>query len=246
MPAMSRPPADLAAFYEALGDRPSRMWQLMGIRHIVTPRQLLGQVKEVLGPALGRVRGFDLVPAGATVLTRWSQNPAAGNFVVVENTAALATPTWYGSAKRLSDEEVLKSLHDPAFDVTATLLLQNGAASAGASPDKSPPSAEGTCRLVMFSRNRIRIQCEANAPGWVFVNDYFDPDWRAYVDGKRTPVIRADAIFRAVAVPTGSHAVELVYRPAPLPFWMPLGCLLILAAVGTAKGIRRAVSGRSS
>jgi uncharacterized membrane protein YfhO len=43
--------------------------------------------------------------------------------------------------------------------------------------------------------------------------DTYDPGWRAWVDGRPTPVAPANIAFRAVRVPEGRHSVELVYRP---------------------------------
>ena len=39
------------------------------------------------------------------------------------------------------------------------------------------------------------------------------PGWVAEIDGVRTPVLRADVLFRGVEVPAGQH--RLVFRFAP-------------------------------
>jgi uncharacterized membrane protein YfhO len=38
------------------------------------------------------------------------------------------------------------------------------------------------------------------------------PDWKAYIDGKKAKIHKADNSFRAVEVPTGSHTIEMKYQ----------------------------------
>jgi len=42
-----------------------------------------------------------------------------------------------------------------------------------------------------------------------------DPWWTAEVDGRRTPIVRANGVFSAIVVPKGNHRVVLTYRPWP-------------------------------
>ena len=49
----------------------------------------------------------------------------------------------------------------------------------------------------------------------LFLLDLFHyPGWIAELDGRQTPILRADVLFRAVEVPAGRHTV--VFRYAPL------------------------------
>jgi uncharacterized membrane protein YfhO len=46
----------------------------------------------------------------------------------------------------------------------------------------------------------------------VVVAQAFYHPWRAYVDGARVPLWRANYAFQALEVPVGQHEVNLVYR----------------------------------
>lgn len=49
--------------------------------------------------------------------------------------------------------------------------------------------------------------------GWVVISDSAWSGWRAYVDGRRVRMQRANAAFLAVYVPAGRHGVRVVYWP---------------------------------
>ena len=69
-----------------------------------------------------------------------------------------------------------------------------------------------TISSARYSAQQIEAGIEADAPAMlVAAQTYYHP-WRAYVDGKPTPLWRADSIFQALEVPGGSHRIKLVYE----------------------------------
>jgi uncharacterized membrane protein YfhO len=68
-------------------------------------------------------------------------------------------------------------------------------------------------RVREEAADRVRIEVELSTDGHVVFVDSYDPGWRATVDGRPVPVLRANVAFRAVSVPAGSHVVDMVYRP---------------------------------
>jgi uncharacterized membrane protein YfhO len=57
------------------------------------------------------------------------------------------------------------------------------------------------------------------------VTDLFYPGWFAEEGGRRLEMLRADGLFRAVALPAGSHRVTFRYRP--LSFLIGAGISLV-------------------
>ena len=74
---------------------------------------------------------------------------------------------------------------------------------------------------------------EVDAPGGGFlrVGARWDPGWSATLDGKPTPVLRADGVFRGVVVPAGRHVVRFSYRnPEELRGRLVAGGALVVLA----------------
>lgn len=70
--------------------------------------------------------------------------------------------------------------------------------------------------------NRIMAEVEAETPARLAFHQLLFPGWRAYVDGRATPVfvpyheqLQASLGFMAVDVPPGTHRVEVVFGPTP-------------------------------
>ena len=56
---------------------------------------------------------------------------------------------------------------------------------------------------------------EADSPdgGFLVLNDLWHPWWFAELDGTPADILRANVLFRAVAVPPGAHVVRFAFRP---------------------------------
>lgn len=82
-------------------------------------------------------------------------------------------------------------------------------------------AGSGQAISIFESANYLKIRVNSEAPGWLVLSDTWYPGWRAYVDGKAIPIIRANYVFRAVELSAGTQDVELVYSPPS--FWLGLG-----------------------
>jgi len=133
---------------------------------------------------------------------------------------------WLVGRARLADgAAAIGTLMDPGFDMREEAVVASAVALDRASP------ARGSVRWIARLADRQRLETESSGPALLVFADAYDPGWRASVDGVEAGVLRANLTFRAVPVPAGRHAVELVYRPRPVVGGLAVsGAAMALAA----------------
>jgi hypothetical protein len=82
--------------------------------------------------------------------------------------------------------------------------------------------------IVGYEPERVEIATDSPRDGFLVFSDTFRPGWSASVDGRSTPILRAQTAFRAARVPAGKHRVLFVYRPRSLR----VGAAVSLLALG--------------
>ena len=68
-------------------------------------------------------------------------------------------------------------------------------------------------RLVEDGPERVVAELTANFPGLLVLADLDYPGWIAEEGGRTLAILKADGLFRAVALPAGAHRVVFRYRP---------------------------------
>ena len=77
----------------------------------------------------------------------------------------------------------------------------------------APAASAHTVVTTRYEPERLQVVTDQTHAGFLVLNDSYFPGWRAWVDGQETPIIRANYLFRAVALPPGQHSVEFRYEP---------------------------------
>lgn len=75
------------------------------------------------------------------------------------------------------------------------------------------PEPAGRARITSWAPGRIVVDVQARSEGVLVLHDIYYPGWIAEVDGVKSPILRADVVFRAVEVPEGRHRVEFRFEP---------------------------------
>lgn len=131
----------------------------------------------------------------------------------------------------LGTETALEWMVLPDFDPaqTAILSVPGPVESAG---ETENPGSESQAQVVAYTPERVEIEVQAGAQGYLLLADAYYPGWRAWVNDSETPIYRADIMFRAVPVPSGASTVIFEYAPAWLSWIVPVGVALWLLLAG--------------
>ncbi len=99
------------------------------------------------------------------------------------------------------------------FDPGSTAIVQESYRSA-AGPE--PRWDSGTViRLKQYGNDTLRYESNAAASQFaVFSEVFYDRGWKAFIDGKESPIVRVNYVLRGLSVPAGNHQVEFRFEPA--------------------------------
>jgi hypothetical protein len=108
----------------------------------------------------------------------------------------------------------------PGVDPRRVVLLEDAPAAPLPRPEGerggvrgAPTEPVGTARIVRYANTEVTIETDSPSAALLVLTDVWHPWWRVEVDGTRTEVLKADVLFRAVAVPAGRHTVRFTFRP---------------------------------
>ena len=117
-------------------------------------------------------------------------------------------------------------------DLSREVLLEHA-------PQVALPNA-GAARPALVARlaedrpERVVAELTSDSAGLFVLADLFYPGWTAEVDGRPAEILRADGVFRAVALPSGSHKVVFRYRPLSVVIGAALSAAALLTVAALA------------
>lgn len=150
---------------------------------------------------------YFILPVGQEGGTAIENPEACGAAWFVENIKTVNT----------ADEEIL-ALND--FDPQHTAILNKEFASQLQNKDFSNADQQATIALQESPNKNPDLKIyktkSTTAQLCVFSEIYYKDGWKAYIDGKETPILRANYVLRALEVPAGEHTIELRCEPDTL------------------------------
>jgi hypothetical protein len=133
---------------------------------------------------------------------------------VYENPRAMPRAMFVSKWQRADFAALVRTGEWPVFDPSQTVLLGAEAnASALPSGDPAPDERLAQVRMTHYENTVVEIEVVSDRAGFVILNDVWHPWWRAEVDGQKAPILKANVLFRAVAVPAGRHNVRFEFKP---------------------------------
>ncbi|WP_374306521.1 YfhO family protein [Methylocella sp.] len=149
---------------------------------------------------------------------------SAGGIYVYRLRDAAPRAYFTSRIKASDDERALEEQSLPQFDAPREALIDDASLpllrslspQAPDAPDAREADAGGRARIVASSDNAVTLEVDADRDGVVVLHDPYYPGWEARVDGERTPILKANMLFRGVEVGPGHHRIEFVFRPFSL------------------------------
>jgi hypothetical protein len=202
--------ADATRYWENLGSRSSRLYDLFNVRYVIAKKDVtLDWDKFVLA--------FDGDP----------------KLNVYENRRALPRAFVVGQVQPVASHEAAwEAIHAPDFDPATTAVVEGASASAS--------TGRGQVSEMRTGPNRLSLKVEVDGPALLVVSQVWYPGWQVSVDGRaQGSPLRADYLFQGVALEAGSHTVELRFAPPLWRLgWVLAGVTLAVLLVGALVGAR--------
>jgi O-antigen/teichoic acid export membrane protein len=187
--------------YWSLLEEPSGLLYSM-INKLTDPRSLQSPLLDLLGVKY-------VLTTQHLGLPGWTE-VYRGEVNVYRNERALPRAFVVGRVVTVPDAEAARQrIAQPDFDPRAVAIVEGP-------PELERTSGSGSATVTRYEPNRVEIVARSEGNTLLILSDAFFPGWRALLDDQETPVYRANALFRAIALPPGEHRV--VFRYSPLSF----------------------------
>ncbi|HSI86138.1 MAG TPA: hypothetical protein VK970_20300 [Candidatus Methylacidiphilales bacterium] len=96
-------------------------------------------------------------------------------------------------------------------------------------------TGSGQVSLTRFDEHATAFQATAQEPVIAVINDHYEAEWIATVNGRPVPVVRVNQIMMGIPLPAGTSSVVVRYAPSSLPAYVGLGTWIALLLFGAGQ-----------
>ncbi|MFH0945616.1 MAG: YfhO family protein [Planctomycetota bacterium] len=204
-----RSPGPTAAFRD-LASLTSPLLDMLGARYVVTG----GFGYKQIMAALDDLPGIELVYASRDE-----------GLAVFERQAALPPAFLVRNLRAIPDRERrLSYLGSADFDPRMEAVVEQAVEGFPAPASGEIPSQRDAVAYARPLPERIEIDAVIESRAFLVVSETSFPGWRAEVNGREVPLVRANHALMGVSLPPGTHRVVLTYEP--ISFYAGMGLTL--------------------
>ncbi len=153
---------------------------------------------------------------------------------IYENKQVLPRAYFVPEAKVIKEEKAMfNELTTGNFYPLKTVLLEN-------QPPKPLPPFTGAVDsfaknnsviINQYTSQNIIVTTDIKNDGVLVLSDSYYPGWKATIDGKKTEILRANYLFRAVELSPGKHVVRFYYEPLYFKIGAIISGLTVIAVL---------------
>jgi hypothetical protein len=140
------------------------------------------------------------------------QDPATGKVAAQRNPAALGNAWFVKAIDWVPDANSEMSALDH-FNPADTVVIDQRFKPVVGDLHPYADSSSGIV-LTQYGLNQLAFKSKNSQEGiGVFSDIYYPGGWKAYIDGKETPIIRVNYALRGLKIPAGEHSIDFKFEP---------------------------------
>ncbi len=221
-------PARWIALLKSTADEHSLFAPYAAVQNLIPRMSVAPPESILLSPILSMLNVRYVVIRGAARegLQPMFQSP---DYWVLENKSALPRAYVPSHVELVTNEDtMLVKLGGSEFDPRAVAYVET--------PVEFPEQIQGEATIVRENPAEIQISAQMNTPGLLVLSDYWEKGWRAYVNGKATPILRVNYALRGVTLPAGPSKIEFRYESETVHRSLQLSFVSMLVLLGLGGG----------
>lgn len=111
-----------------------------------------------------------------------------------------------------NDEQTLMQLAQSQINLATTVAISDSGGMKN--PIHSECKSRSIPQIITSNVNEVILHTSNPCNAVLSTSDVYYPGWKAEIDGKGSELLKSNASFRAMFVPSGDHTVRLYYSPA--------------------------------
>ena len=113
-----------------------------------------------------------------------------------------------------NDNEFLKlTVNNSAKLHNLAVIVNRDIKYASFKTNRSGTNNHNKITFLSYHPSYIKMKVNTSSPGFLVISNTYFPGWKAYVDNKKSEIIRTDFAFDGLFLEKGDHTVVLTYKP---------------------------------